>query len=67
MPRVSLKIIAYRVTVYKEARPVAQKKRKIGEEKHNATCKEVGKLVKVGLIQKAHYTNWLANVVMVKK
>ena len=28
---------------------------------------EVGKLLKAGFIQEAHYPKWLANVIMVKK
>jgi len=38
----------------------------MGEEKRNVARKEADKLIKVGFIKKAHYTTWLANVVMVK-
>jgi len=51
----------------KEAKPVAQKKRKLGEEKRLAACAEASKLLQAGFIREAHYTTWLANVVMVKK
>jgi len=39
----------------------------MGEEKRVATRQEAEKLVKVDFIIKAHYTTWLANMVMVKK
>jgi len=66
-PRVSTNIITHRLSIYKEAKLFVQKKRKMGEEKCDVACQEVDKLVKVGFIKKAHYTTWLANVVMVKK
>jgi len=53
--------------VCKEDKPIAQKKRKLGEEKRLAACAEAAKLLQAGFIREAHYTTWLANVVMVKK
>ncbi|XP_014490542.1 uncharacterized protein LOC106753268 [Vigna radiata var. radiata] len=50
-----------------EARPTAQKKRRLGTEKRVVVQNEVDKLVKVGFIREITYTTWLANVVMVKK
>jgi len=67
MPRVKPDVITHRLYVYKEARPIAQKKRKLGEERQKAAREEIGKLVQAGFIQKARYTTWLANIVMVKK
>jgi len=60
-------VITHRLSVYKEARPIAQKKRKLGKERRKAAREETDKLVQADFIQKAHYTTWLANVVMVKK
>jgi len=67
MPGVDPEIMSHRLSVYKEARPVAQKKRKQGEEKREAAKKEVTKLMAANFIKEAKYTTWLANVVMVKK
>jgi len=39
----------------------------MGKEKSGVARQEDEKLVKVDYIKKAHYTTWLANVVMVKK
>ena len=67
MPGVDPEIMSHRLSVYKEARPVAQKKRKQGKEKGEAAKKEVTKLMAANFIKEAKYTTWLANVVMVKK
>jgi len=67
MPGVKSDVITHRLSVYKEAKSIAQKKRKLGEERCKATQEETDKLVQARFIQKAHYTTWLANVVMVKK
>jgi len=67
VPGVSPDIITHRLSVYKEAIPIAQQKRKLGEERRNAAWEETEKLLKVGFIRKARYTMWLANIVMVKK
>jgi len=67
MPGVKSDVITHQLFVYKEARSIAQKKRKLGEERRKAAREETDKLVQASFIQKAHYTTWLANVVMVKK
>ena len=45
MPRVSLDIIIHKLSIYKEAWSVAQKKWKLGEEKRLATKNEAEELV----------------------
>jgi len=67
MSGVSPQIITHRFSVYKEARLIAQKKRKMGAEKCNIAKTVIDKLLEVGFIQEAQYTTWSANVVMVKK
>ena len=67
VPGVHPDIITHRLSVYKEARPVAQKKRNYGEDKRLAARSEAEKLLKAGFIAEARYSTWLANVVMVKK
>jgi len=67
VPSVNPEIISHRLSVYKEARPVAQKKRNHGEDKRLAARAEAEKLLKVGFICEARYSTWLANVVMVTK
>ena len=67
VPGVNPEVITHRLSVYKEARPVAQKKRNHGEEKRLATRAEAEKLLKAGFIREARYSTCLANVVMVTK
>ncbi|XP_052734193.1 uncharacterized protein LOC108339372 [Vigna angularis] len=60
-------IMAHRLSIFREARPVAQKKRRFGEEKRKAIQAEVEKLMNAQFIRELTYTTWLSNVVMVKK
>jgi len=65
MPGVSPDVITHRLSIFKEARPISQKKRDLGNEKRLAAKEEAGKLLSAGFIREARYTTWLANVVMV--
>jgi len=67
MPGVDPSIMVHRLSTFKDVRPIAQKKRKLGEEKRIAAKEEAEKLLQVGFIREAHYTTWLANVVLVRK
>ena len=49
------------------ARPVKQKKRKLGPERLIAVRQETSKLQQADFIREVHYPDWLSNVVMVKK
>ena len=53
---------SHKLSIYKEARYVSQKKRKLGEERRQAD-----KLLSAGFIEEAQYTTWLSNIVLVKK
>jgi len=64
---VSSNIISHKLSVYKEARPIAQKKHKLGEDKRLAAKEEAEKLLSVGFIRETHCTTWLDNLVMVRK
>ena len=59
--------MSHKLAIFKEARPVAQKKRKMGEERRRAVEEEVEKLVGAGFIKEIKYTMWLANMVIMKK
>ena len=47
--------------------PIRQKKRVFAQERDKAIVKEVRKLLEADFIREIYYSNWLANVVMVKK
>ncbi|XP_057250789.1 uncharacterized protein LOC130591477 [Beta vulgaris subsp. vulgaris] len=48
-------------------RPIKQKLRHQGPERNAAAAEEVKKLLEAGIIEECQYTEWLANVVLVKK
>ena len=60
-------VASHKLSIYKEARYVSQKKRKLGEERRLAAKVEADKLLNTRFIEEAHYTIWLSNVVLVKK
>ncbi|XP_020204643.1 uncharacterized protein LOC109789979 [Cajanus cajan] len=67
MPGIDPNFLCHKLSVYREAKPVAQQKRKTGEERKKAVEEKVSKLLEAGFIREIQYTTWLANVVMVKK
>nr|KYP69385.1 Transposon Ty3-G Gag-Pol polyprotein [Cajanus cajan] len=67
MPGIDPKFLCHRLAVCQDARPVAQKKRKMGDEKRKAANTEIKKLLQAKFIREVTYTTWLANVVLVKK
>ena len=60
-------VMSHKLAIFREARPIAQKKRKMREERRRAVEEEVRKLEGAGFIREIKYTTWLTNVVMVKK
>ena len=60
-------VASHKLSIYKEARYISQKKRKLGEERRLEAKVEADKLLNAGFIEEAQYTTWLSNVVFVKK
>ena len=67
LPGVDPQVAAHKLSIYKDARYVSQKKRKLGEERRLAAKIEADKLLNARFIEEAHYTTWLSNLVLVKK
>ena len=67
IPGIDPEVICHKLSVCREARPVSQKRRKLGEERRKAAIEETEKLMQAGFIKEAQYTTWLSNVVLVKK
>nr|KYP66421.1 Transposon Ty3-G Gag-Pol polyprotein [Cajanus cajan] len=67
MPGIDPNFLCHKLSISKEARSIAQRRRKAGEERKAAIEVEVGKLLDARFIRELHYTTWLANVVMVRK
>jgi len=60
-------VASHKLSIYKDATYVSQKKQKLREERQLAAKTEANKLLNAGFIEEAHYTTWLSNVVLVKK
>ena len=67
MPSIDLSVIVYRLNVNPEYKPVIQKHYRFNRKWYTLISEEVDKLLKAKFIREAHYPDWLANVVMVKK
>nr|KYP55843.1 Retrovirus-related Pol polyprotein from transposon opus [Cajanus cajan] len=67
MPGIDPKVMCHKLSVFREAKPIAQRKRKMGTERKLVVESEVAKLLEAKFIREIQYTTWLANVVMVKK
>lgn len=60
-------VMSNKLSLFKEALPVAQKKRRLGVENRRTVDEEVKKLLEADFIREVKYITWLANLVMVKK
>jgi len=67
LPGVDPLVASHKLSIYKDACYISQKKYKLGEERRLAAKAEADKLLSVGFIEEAQYTTWLSNVVLVKK
>jgi len=67
LPGLDPLVASHKLSIYKEARYISQKKRKLGEERRLVAKAEADKLLSVGFIDEAQYTTRLSNVVLVKK
>jgi hypothetical protein len=57
----------HRLAIKEGAKPVAQKNRRMGQERTTAIEKQVDELLNAGFIREVQYSDWLSNVVMVKR
>ena len=67
MPEIDLSEIIHHLNVSPSFKPVHQKRRMFAPERDSAIKEEVQKLVMVEFVHEVYYSDWLANVVMVKK
>ncbi|RDX92455.1 hypothetical protein CR513_25422, partial [Mucuna pruriens] len=67
MLRIDLEFICHRLSISSVFRPIAQRRRKLGEEKRRVSPEETKKLLIANFICEIQFLTWLANVVMVKK
>lgn len=67
MPGQCPSFICNRLSLGLAAKPVSQRKRKLGIERKQAVAEETQKLLDVSFIKEIQYPSWLFNVVIVKK
>ena len=67
MPGIDPSVIVHRLNVNPASSPIQQKKRVFAQKRDKAIAEEVRKLLEAGFIREVYYSDWLANVVMVKK
>ena len=67
MPGIDPSVITHCLNVCPSSKPMRQKKRVFAPERDNTIKDVVQKLIVAKFIRAVHYSDWLANVVMVKK
>ena len=60
-------VITHKLNTNPSFKPVKQKRRSFAPERLKSIYEEVGKLLQGGAIREVEYSEWLANVVLVKK
>ena len=64
---IDLDFMSYRLAIEPAAMPVAQRRRKLTEEKRRIVQEETNKLLVAGFIREIKYTTWLSNLFLVEK
>ncbi|GAV71033.1 hypothetical protein CFOL_v3_14527 [Cephalotus follicularis] len=64
---ISPNVIIHRLSVDLIRPPTIQKKRNFAPERQQVIAEEVSKLLQAGFIREVHYSEWLANPILVKK
>ncbi|XP_052109199.1 uncharacterized protein LOC107460736 [Arachis duranensis] len=67
MPGIDPKIMSHHLAVKPEARPIAQRRRKMSTERTEEVARQTACLLEAGFIREVDYSTWLSNVVLVKK
>ncbi|XP_015956824.1 uncharacterized protein LOC107481123 [Arachis duranensis] len=67
MPGIDPNVMSHHLAVKTEARPVAQRRRKMSRERAEEVAKQTASLLEAGFIRELDYSTWLSNIVLVKK
>ncbi|XP_057538103.1 uncharacterized protein LOC130815609 [Amaranthus tricolor] len=67
MPGIPTSVMCHKLDIRPGHKPVKQKLRHQGKERTEAAKEEVEKLLRAGFIKECKYSDWLSNVVLVKK
>ncbi|XP_072070191.1 transposon Ty3-I Gag-Pol polyprotein isoform X1 [Arachis hypogaea] len=67
MPGVDLDFMSHRLAMKSDAKPVAQRRRKMSPERANEVVRQTASLLEASFIRELKYSTWLSNVILVKK
>ncbi|XP_072071653.1 uncharacterized protein [Arachis hypogaea] len=67
MPGIDPQLMSHCLAVKPEAQPVAQRRRKMSQERAEEVARQTASLLEAGFIRELDYSTWLSNVVLVKK
>ncbi|GAV70306.1 hypothetical protein CFOL_v3_13804 [Cephalotus follicularis] len=67
VPGISPEVMVHKLSVDPMRPSARQKKRNFAPERQQVIVDEVSKLLQAGFIREVHYSDWLANTVLVKK
>jgi hypothetical protein len=67
MPWVDQEFCCHRLAIREGSRPIAQKKRRMGQERATTIEAQINELLDAGFIREIQYSDLISNVVMVKK
>ncbi|XP_016178528.1 uncharacterized protein LOC107620975 [Arachis ipaensis] len=67
MPGIDPQFMSHQLAVRPEAKPVAQRRRKMSQERSEEVAKQTASLLEAGFIRELDYSTWLSNMVLVKK
>ncbi|XP_057761348.1 uncharacterized protein LOC130981714 [Arachis stenosperma] len=67
LPGIDPRVMSHHLAIKAEARPVAQRRRKMSAERAEEVAKQTTSLLEAGFIREVDYSTWLSNVVLVKK
>ena len=67
MPGIPPEVIIYRLNIDPKVKPVRQKKKSFAPKRQKIIDEEVDKLLTINFIREANYSDWLTNIVMVRK
>ncbi|XP_072059655.1 uncharacterized protein [Arachis hypogaea] len=67
MPGIDPKVMSHHLAVKPDTRPMAQRRRKMSQERAEEVARQTASLLEAGFIRELDYSTWLSNVVLVKK
>ncbi|XP_072066641.1 uncharacterized protein [Arachis hypogaea] len=67
MPGIDPQLISHHLAVKAGTKPVAQRRRKMSQERAEEVARQTASLLEAGFIRELDYSTWLSNVVLVKK